>query len=134
MEEAFKEAKQYSLNERLLQAAAVDDQEKVKLLLEKGADINYGGHYHSALVTASSYGNQKMVELLIDKGAAVNDSKSGWCFALIFASIKGYMNITKLLLENGALDNENEAYKAAFLKGHGDISKLLLSKKKADVS
>lgn len=75
-----------------------------------------------------------MVELLINKGAAVNNSKSGQCFTLIFTLIKSYINITKQLLENGALDNENKAYKAAFLKGYRDISKLLLLKKKADVS
>jgi ankyrin repeat protein len=45
----------------------------VKLLLDKGADINaQGGNYRDALQAASSGGHEQIAQLLLDKGAGVN--------------------------------------------------------------
>ena len=57
-----------------LQAASYHgNQEIVKLLIEKGADINaQGGEYGNALQAASLNGNQEIVKLLIEKGAKSN--------------------------------------------------------------
>ncbi|KAK4220982.1 ankyrin repeat-containing domain protein, partial [Podospora fimiseda] len=57
-----------------LQAASSEGhQEIVKLLLDKGADVNaQGGFYGNALQAASSEGHQQIVKLLLDKGADVN--------------------------------------------------------------
>jgi hypothetical protein len=42
----------------------------VKLLLDKGAEINaQGGHYGNALQAASAGGHEAVVKLLLDKGA-----------------------------------------------------------------
>ncbi|PTB40452.1 hypothetical protein M441DRAFT_120429, partial [Trichoderma asperellum CBS 433.97] len=84
------------------------DQEGVKLLLEKGVDINHGGHFGSALAVASFSGHQKIVQLLLDNGAVVNDSKYGYCFALVCASLKGHENIVRLLLKTGAVMDAKE--------------------------
>ncbi|PWO15022.1 hypothetical protein PtrARCrB10_12117, partial [Pyrenophora tritici-repentis] len=45
----------------------------VKLLLNKGADVNaQGGEYGNALQAASAGGHEAIVKLLLDKGAGVN--------------------------------------------------------------
>jgi ankyrin repeat protein len=45
----------------------------VKLLLDKGADVNaQGGYYGNALQAASSDGHEAVVKLLLNKGADVN--------------------------------------------------------------
>jgi ankyrin repeat protein len=44
----------------------------VKLLLDKGADVNaQGGFYGNALQAASCRGHKQVVKLLLDKGADV---------------------------------------------------------------
>jgi ankyrin repeat protein len=43
----------------------------VKLLVEKGADVNMqGGQYGNALQAASSRGHEAIVMLLVEKGAS----------------------------------------------------------------
>ena len=45
----------------------------MKLLLEKGADVNsHGGEYGNALQAASFRGHEAIVKLLLEKGADVN--------------------------------------------------------------
>jgi ankyrin repeat protein len=45
----------------------------VKLLLDKGADVNaQGGRYGNALYAASLGGHEQVVKLLLDKGADTN--------------------------------------------------------------
>lgn len=47
--------------------------EIVRLLIEKGADVNaQGGFYGNALQAASVRGDELMIRLLIEKGADVN--------------------------------------------------------------
>jgi ankyrin repeat protein len=48
--------------------------EIVKLLLDKGADVNehWGGQYDHALQAASCEGYTETVKLLVDKGADIN--------------------------------------------------------------
>ena len=55
-----------------LQAASSGGHEAiVKLLLEKGADVNaQGGEYGNALQAASSGGHEATVKLLVDRGAS----------------------------------------------------------------
>jgi ankyrin repeat protein len=44
----------------------------VKLLLDKGANVNaQSGHYGNALQAASIYGHDAVVRLLVDKGAVL---------------------------------------------------------------
>jgi ankyrin repeat protein len=63
---------QDSPNESVMKAIRKGDCESVKLLLENGADVTYGGYWLSTLAVASSWGHQEIVQLLLDKGAVVN--------------------------------------------------------------
>jgi ankyrin repeat protein len=45
----------------------------VKLLVDKGADVNtQGGDYGNALYAASQGGHEAVIKMLLDKGANVN--------------------------------------------------------------
>ena len=54
-----------------LHAASLEGhQEVVKILLDKGADVNtQGGFYGDALQAASKGGHQEVIQILLDKGA-----------------------------------------------------------------
>ena len=97
-----------------LQAASYGGhQETVKLLIDKGADVNahrghygntYRGHYGSALQAASAsyYPSDEIVKLLIDKGADVNAPGGVHGNALQAASDCGNHSIVNLLVNHGA--------------------------------
>ncbi|KAJ5665326.1 NACHT nucleoside triphosphatase [Penicillium maclennaniae] len=57
-----------------LQVASIYGYEKVvKVLLDRGADVNaQGGYYGNALQAASIHGHEKVVQVLLDRGADVN--------------------------------------------------------------
>ena len=106
----------------------------VKLLLDKGSDVNaQDNHWGTALQAASLGGYEQIVKLLINKGADVNaQGGGGWSRnALQRASEVGHDQIVRLLLDHGAdvnvqgghLDN---ALGAACGSGHIEVVKLLL--------
>lgn len=76
----------------------------VRMLLDKGADINArGGPCNTALQVASNLGRQDIVEILLAKGANVNASAGGeHGTALQAASYHGYQDIVRMLLGKGA--------------------------------
>ncbi|RMY70463.1 hypothetical protein D0862_14748 [Hortaea werneckii] len=83
----------------------------VKLLLERGADVNESeGYYGGALQAASYKGYKDIVELLSARGADANASGGYYGSALQAASIKGYEDIVELLLAKGADANASGGY------------------------
>ena len=85
--------------------------EVVKLLLEKGAQIDDDGDRgRSPLMLASQEGHNKVVKLLLEKGAQVNIYRDR-VSALMIASQNGHGETVKLLLEKGALID---------MQSHGD--------------
>ena len=77
----------------------------MKLLLEKGAEVNaQGGKYGNALQAASYLDHEAIVKLLLEKGAKVNAQGGEYGNALQAASYLGHEAIVKLLLEKGAED------------------------------
>jgi len=105
----------------------------VKLLLDKGADVNGQGEYYgNALQAAARYGNKTIVSLLLDKGANVN--AQGGCSgnALQAAARYGHKTVVKLLLDKGADVNAEggkygNALSAATQCGQDAIVQLLLN-------
>ncbi|HEB74626.1 MAG TPA: ankyrin repeat domain-containing protein [Candidatus Desulfofervidus auxilii] len=116
----------------LIQAVILGDVNKVKKLLEQGANVNLRDRNGmTALMLAVRKGQISVVKLLLEKEADVNtqDDFMGWT-ALILASALGYTNIVKLLLENGAdvdIKDKNgmTALKYAMKNGHEEIVKLI---------
>jgi hypothetical protein len=75
----------------------------VKLLLDKGADLNaQGGLYGNALQAASARGHKQVVKLLLDKGADLNAQGGDYGNALQAASLGGHEQVVKLLLDKDA--------------------------------
>jgi ankyrin repeat domain-containing protein 50 len=104
------------VNERLtvggsgcaLQAAAATrrNEDVIRLLLERGADINaQGGYYGNALQAAATCRNEDVIRLLLDRGADIN--AQGGCYgnALQAAAAKyGSEGVVRLLLDKGAIN------------------------------
>jgi ankyrin repeat protein len=109
----------------------------VKLLLEKGVDVNSKATENNitALFPASQNGHTEVVKLLLGKGADVNaKATSDGATALWMASQNGHTEVVKLLLERGAnvnvkkTDDDATALYVASQNGHTEVVKLLLEK------
>jgi ankyrin repeat protein len=81
----------------------------VRLLLEKGADINMRGVYNfskrTALTLAAWHGHEAVVRLLLEKGADVNMKGDLGVTALYCAATCAHVAVVRLLLEKGAETN-----------------------------
>ncbi len=116
----------------LIQAVMAGDGDKVKELLDNGADVDVRDRNGmTPLILAAKKGRSQIVRLLLEKGADVNaqDEVMGWT-ALILASALGYKSVVKLLLENGAdvsIKDKNgmTALKYAIKNDYVEIAKLI---------
>lgn len=75
--------------------------EIIRVLLDKGANVNQPTRYKTALMHAAGEGHVDFVQLLLEKGAQVN-TRTDEGTALIEAVIGGHTEIVKLLLASGA--------------------------------
>jgi len=120
----------------LYYAALLGLREVVKMLLNKGADVNAQGGYHgNPLQAASAEDHEAVVKLLLDKGADVNAQGGNYGNALQAASYRGHEAVVKLLLDKGAdvtapggFYGYGNALQAASAEGHEAVVKLLLDK------
>ena len=98
----------------LLEAISHGDIAVVRLLLEKGADINFPatrGIKRTPLQQVCDVGDFDLARLLLQSGASVNAPPAfrGGATALQLAAIGGYVGIAELLLDNGADANAPSA-------------------------
>ncbi|KAJ7029871.1 ankyrin repeat-containing domain protein [Mycena alexandri] len=105
----------------------------VRLLLEKGADVNLrAGRLGSALQVAAYWDHKTLVRLLIDHGADVNCRDGGpFGNALQAAAYDGHEALVRLLIDIGADVNlqggeYGSALYAAAVQGHEEIVRLLI--------
>ena len=91
------------LTQELSNAIVANDQDRVKFLVEKGADVNtvdnQGG---TPLTNAARQRHDKMVELLIKLGADVNKPNNDGMTPLTTAVMRDHVPTVKVLLANGA--------------------------------
>ena len=94
------------LNERLLDASKNDDVNKVKELLDSGADKDAKNNYGwTPLIRACAHVHLEVVKLLLEYGADKEAKNNYGSTPLIIASFHGYTEVVKLLLEYGAVED-----------------------------
>ena len=131
-----------SSHDLLFEAVAQGYCNVVKLLLDRGADINIlGGHSDnsSTLRAAVEQGHLKMVELLLERGADVNAQGVFYGNALQAAVTRPNQEIINMLLERGADVNAQGGYygnalQAAVRYARGQEIINLLLERGADVN
>ena len=106
----------------------------LKMLLNKGANVNAGGgDYGSAISAASHNGHEGIVRLLLEKGANVDAEGGRYGNALSAASRRGHEGVVRLLLEKRASVNARcgefgNALSAASYGGEEEVVRFLLEK------
>ena len=86
----------------LIDASKNGDLEKVKLLIENGANIEVkDNNGDTALILASYYRRLEIVKYLVEKGANINATNDNGWTSLMYASKYGELETIKYLLENG---------------------------------
>ena len=114
-------------------ASANGHLEVVRLLVEKGADMDKGRDNGLTPLLAACYaGHLEIVRLLVEAGADKDKVKNDGCTPLLVASITGHLEIVRLLIEAGADKDKADTtdcwtplYIASY-KGHLEIVRLLV--------
>jgi hypothetical protein len=99
------------VNDDLFDAAQRGNGEKVKLLLTKGADINYKDKIvlgHTPMTIAAAFGHTEIVKLLLDHGAPVDQQNEDGVTTLQCAASTAKSEMVKLLLDRGADVNHRD--------------------------
>ncbi|MEL6142214.1 MAG: ankyrin repeat domain-containing protein, partial [Bacteroidota bacterium] len=112
-----------------LMAAASDDQvEMVKLLIEKGADVNYiNPDGWTALIEAADEGSMRSVKILLAAGADVNLSGPNTrVTAMRMAASENHLDVMRLLQTAGAKLGNGDELVAAAEEGNLEIVSYLL--------
>ena len=125
-------------------AANRDQYDIVKILIDKGADINAKGSSKKmnikdgfALLTSSARGNLNITKLLIENEAKIDQTESSGLTPLMSSSFKGKDNIVQYLIENGALLDKKDHFGYTALMFAANAGKIncveILIKNGADV-
>ena len=97
-------------NSSLIIATRYGNTEIVKILLNKGVDVNHKDFEGATpLIIASRMDNFKLVKLLISKGADVNAKDNLGTTALMFAAQNNSIEIANQLIVEGANVNEKDS-------------------------
>lgn len=124
---------QKELIDKLINAAAAGKTEKVREILDTGADFDMQDKYgETALMWAAACGYTDTVKLLLNAGANTNlQDRDGWT-ALSRATVNGRVDTVKLLLDHGADVDIQDKYGQTALRqvcydGHAETANLLLA-------
>ena len=91
-----------TMQSELLEAARLGNTERVRQLLQNGADVNLSTHEGTPLMAASLSGSAELVELFLDNGADPDREDLSGNRPLI-AAVKAWdLEIVELLLDRGA--------------------------------
>jgi ankyrin repeat protein len=94
----------------------------VRLLIDRGADVNtQGGVHRNALQAAALKGDEAVVRLLVDRGADVNTQGGYYGNALQEAASKGNEAVVRLLVDRGANVNIQGGYEPWERSPGGDM-------------
>ena len=94
-----------NLDSQLIESASRGETEKVKALLESGADVEVEAKYMdglTALMAAALKGHTDTVQALLDAGADVEAKNNDGESALMLATFQGHTDIVELLKKAGA--------------------------------
>jgi hypothetical protein len=83
-------------------ASDQDHDKVVRMLRDRGAEVNAQSGYGNALQAVSAEGHKKVVQMLLDVGAEVNAQDGRSRITLQAASAKGHDNIVRMMLEKDA--------------------------------
>ncbi|KAK1962713.1 ankyrin, partial [Colletotrichum sublineola] len=106
----------------------------VRLLLDRGAKIDFCGPYGDALQAAAANGHVSVARLLLEEGANISQRAGFYGTALQAAAYHGHIDMVELLLDWNA-DIEEEGYAKSALHaaaegGHQDVMALIMRKKR----
>jgi glutamate dehydrogenase len=120
----------------LCRAASTNNVEKLKILIEEGADVNAGDYDHrTALHLAASEGHYEAAEFLIKAGANVNVMDRWGSTPLQDAITASHDRVAELLMKHGArIEKDTQKIKndPAFLSALQKTLNLLCFKEKWD--
>jgi hypothetical protein len=110
----------------------------VRLLLEKGADVNRADKNGATPLHAACFkGRATVAWLLLEKGAEVDRATGRGETPLFIACLKGHVDAARLVLEKGAeVDRAREGFTplyAACFMGHVAVVTLLLDKARTSI-
>eukprot|EP00929_Paragymnodinium_shiwhaense_P013180 TRINITY_DN121037_c0_g1_i1.p1 TRINITY_DN121037_c0_g1~~TRINITY_DN121037_c0_g1_i1.p1 ORF type:complete len:1164 (+),score=237.91 TRINITY_DN121037_c0_g1_i1:132-3623(+) len=121
------------LSGQLLTASGKGLDQLVRLLLSRGADVNYPrpGDGWTALMAACSGGHSQTAQILLDSGADLSATASDGFFALLEACACGHRDVVELLLARGASPSTaapdgTAPLILASLRGYDSVVELLL--------
>ncbi len=115
----------------LIYAAAYGYTDIMKILISKGAKINYMANDANAMFAAVKNDNPKAIQMLIDVGASVNCEDANGYSPLMLAAQEGYAKTVEFLISKGAkIDKETKnghtALSIAVQNNHIEVVKALL--------
>ncbi len=84
-------------------AVLMNDQERVKLLIEKGADVNARDNNDATpLIVAADNNNWELIKILVENGADVNAQNRDGDNAMFNTALSGNLEMVQYLTEKGA--------------------------------
>ena len=90
------------INDELIDAARKGDINRIKKLLDKGADVNAKDKDgETALMAAALRGHTEIVQFLLNKGADVNAKRNDGTTALMAAAREGHTETVRILKQAG---------------------------------